>query len=426
MAYLRTGLEMTQVFERFLQTLPTKVTSKSYEFSIHKVLGADPNAFLLQSKQAKERIIEDFILSMRDKVSNHTVSNYLKGVKSFTTYAEETDINWKKLQKLIPKFSKVSNDRAPTVEELQALLKVCDIRDQAIVLSLCSSGMRLGGICGLKLEDYEKIDTEDKKTIGKLSVYHGELEQYETFISAEAVKAVDAYLAFRRKSGESLTDSSPLFRLAFNFQKDASNIKPLNEPALAQILITRWRKSGIRTKDKKVRRKGFKSIHGMRKFFKTQLENAGMNTVLIEKLLGHFTPYYKPTKQEMQDKYLAFMQSLAITPEFRLTADLKAVNQRELASLARHAKLSYPDFKEAIDEALQANQNSTPEQFEVILNKTLEAAQYKQRTASVQILAKEIGTSRLEIPRSELSKYLGLGYKPIFQLADGKLVIEKS
>src|SRR5487761_1463994 len=120
MAYLRTGLEMTQVFERFLQTLPTKVTSKSYEFSIHKVLGADPNAFLLQSKQAKERIIEDFILSMRDKVSNHTVSNYLKGVKSFTTYAEETDINWKKLQKLIPKFSKVSNDRAPTVEELQA------------------------------------------------------------------------------------------------------------------------------------------------------------------------------------------------------------------------------------------------------------------------------------------------------------------
>lgn len=52
----------------------------------------------------------------------------------------------------------------------------------------------------------------------------------------------------------------------------------------------------------------FKSLHGFRKFFKTQCEKAGMRSINIELLMGHNiglgNSYYKPNETELFQDYL--------------------------------------------------------------------------------------------------------------------------
>jgi hypothetical protein len=90
-----------------------------------------------------------------------------------------------------------------------------------------------------------------------------------------------------------------------------------------------WRnliKSGIRevkhTIDKSHRKK-ISELHGFRKFFSTQLVNAGLNTEKRWLIEGHALKandrsYVKPTLQELHDEYIKAIDKLTIDPANRL------------------------------------------------------------------------------------------------------------
>jgi len=64
---------------------------------------------------------------------------------------------------------------------------------------------------------------------GKVTVYAGTKDKYITFMTPESSKAVKDYLEFRQRSGERLTDESPLIREQF----DITDLEQIRKNALS-------------------------------------------------------------------------------------------------------------------------------------------------------------------------------------------------
>jgi hypothetical protein len=65
-------------------------------------------------------------------------------------------------------------DRPYTIEELTKMLNVSDERMKCIVLILTSTGMRCGGIAGLKIGNILKIE---EYSLYKITVFEGSSEE---------------------------------------------------------------------------------------------------------------------------------------------------------------------------------------------------------------------------------------------------------
>jgi hypothetical protein len=68
----------------------------------------------------------------RREISGSTVRNYMKAIKLFCEMAD-IPITWKKITRGLPKERKYTDDRIPTLEELQRLVQYPDRRIKAIV-----------------------------------------------------------------------------------------------------------------------------------------------------------------------------------------------------------------------------------------------------------------------------------------------------
>jgi hypothetical protein len=66
-------------------------------------------------------------------------------------FSEMNDIilNWKKINRLLPRHDKNAADEAYTREQIKKMLEHSDLRTKIPILFMASSGMRLGGFCGL-------------------------------------------------------------------------------------------------------------------------------------------------------------------------------------------------------------------------------------------------------------------------------------
>jgi hypothetical protein len=95
----------------------------------------------------------------KDELAAGTIKNYFHKIKFFYETCQEVEgggsgsgssgsdlpsINWKKLSRRLPKARSASNDRAPTKEEISKAIRAQDRRAKPIILTMCSSGIRLG------------------------------------------------------------------------------------------------------------------------------------------------------------------------------------------------------------------------------------------------------------------------------------------
>ncbi len=106
-----------------------------------------------------------FIIFQKERVINgemaaSTISNYCKPVKLFCE-VNDILINWKFLSRGISKGKHASDDRAPTIEEINQLLKYRDIKIKPIVLLMVSSGIRIAAWDFLKWKDIIPIENMD-------------------------------------------------------------------------------------------------------------------------------------------------------------------------------------------------------------------------------------------------------------------------
>jgi site-specific recombinase XerD len=104
------------------------------------------------------------------------------------------------------------------------MLKVSDERMKCVVLILTSTGMRIGGLAGLKISSLKKID---EYGLYRLTVYEGSSEEYICFTTPECASAIDFYLGQREMWGEKLKPDSPLIRREFDRRDPLAYPRPI-------------------------------------------------------------------------------------------------------------------------------------------------------------------------------------------------------
>ncbi|MER5191079.1 MAG: hypothetical protein ABJB76_05170 [Candidatus Nitrosocosmicus sp.] len=252
-----------------------------------------------------------------------TIHNYLKPIKLLCEM-NDIHVKWKKITVGLPKERRYAEDRAPTIEEIQKLIEYPDRRIKAIILTMVSSGIRLGAWEDLKWKHIKSIEGDKKIVAAKITVYAGSDEEYYSFITPEAFFAIKEWIDFRQSSGEKITDESWLMRNLWDVTTPSGGPrglitipKMLKHTGVKSLVERALRAQGIRTKlEEGKKRYPFPTDHGFRKFFKTRCEIAGIKSINIENLLNHSIgvsdSYYRPTENEILDDYLKAVKNLTI------------------------------------------------------------------------------------------------------------------
>ena len=258
----------------------------------------------------------------REEITSSTLRNFVKAIKLFCEMCD-IPIAWKKISRGLPKIRRFADDRAPTIEEIQSICDYPDRRIKGIVSTMASSGIRLGAWDYLRWGHIKPVKKEGTIIAARIVVYHGDNEEYVSFMTAEAYHLLERWIEYRHDCGEKINDDTWVMRQLWNTKLGhyhhgtikapeklkSSGVKRLIEDAL-------WTQ-GIRKKsDLKRNRYEFQTDHGLRKWFKTRCEIAGMKSINIEKLMGHSIgisdSYYRATEDELLDDYLKAIPFLTL------------------------------------------------------------------------------------------------------------------
>lgn len=276
----------------------------------------------------------------KDKVSGSTIRGFRDSVRFFLKMRGlDRDVNWGRLNYMMPHSKKVGTDRAPSIEEVRKIAANTDIRLKAVILTMASSGIRVGAFDSLNWGDVEPIKENGEVVGAKLTVYRSEREEYQTFITPECYGILAEYRKQREQFGEEIKPNSPLIREALNTRllmgKGTEPTKPRRVSSKSiknEIGNLLWR-VGLRSEKKRTH--DFKLAHGFRKFFKTKCEQAGVKSLDVEILMGHrvglSSSYYKPTTEELFKDYRKAIPYLTMSEaeEVRMESDRKVVKIEE-------------------------------------------------------------------------------------------------
>jgi hypothetical protein len=280
-----------------------------------------------------------FAQAQKERVTNGEISpatlrNYIKAVKLFCEM-NDISITWKKITRGLPKARRFADDRAPTLDEIRRIIEYPDRRIKPVVYTMLSSGIRLEAWNYLRWAHIKPIEQDGKIVAAKMTVYAGDPEEYFTFITPEAYRALASWMKFRNDSSEDITLNSWVMRDLWDTKKGciqhfvtipkrlkATGVKRLVEDAL-------WTQ-GLRTKlPEGKRRHEFQANHGFRKFFKTVCETAGVKPIVTETLMGHSTgisdSYYRPTENDLLEEYLKAVDALTISNENKLKMQVEVL-----------------------------------------------------------------------------------------------------
>jgi integrase len=262
----------------------------------------------------------------QEEIAGSTLKNFLKAIKLLCEVADIT-INWKKITRGLPKVRRYAEDRAPIIEEIQKLCEYPDRRIKSIIYVMASSGIRLGAWDYLRWGHIKPIEKAGK-TIGKVTVYSGDEEEYFTFITPEAYYEVKKWMDYRKISGEEVTEKSWVMRHLWNAKKGrkfglVTTPKKLKSSGVKRLVEDALWTQDVRNKSQiNGKRYEFQSNHGFRKWFKTRCEIAGMRSINIEILMGHSIgisdSYYRISESELLDDYIKAIDFLSIDKEKQL------------------------------------------------------------------------------------------------------------
>jgi integrase len=176
--------------------------------------------FVIQAREKPElvqhKLMQFFSYQLervqRKEISETTIPNYYKAAKLF---CEMNDLllNWKKISRMLPKRRNATNDRTPTIEELQKLIEYPDRRIKPIVYTMVSPGIRIGAWDYLKWKHVIPISNgKGEITAAKLRIYVGDREEYYAFVTPEAYDSLRQWMEFRAEYGEIISDESWVMR----------------------------------------------------------------------------------------------------------------------------------------------------------------------------------------------------------------------
>lgn len=279
----------------------------------------------------KKRQVEEYLTFLKAKgLAPYTLCNALKGVTAlFRCNHVDMVFSFK-----LPKRS-VHECRSPTVEELQRVLSVANIREKALVAVLAVSGLRIGTLAKLRY-GHVKYDLENGVVPVHLhieaEITKGKYHSYDTFLNGEAAGFLGAYLNLRRNglgglSPEKMSDDSPLFKVMGRVGRHES--LPLCR--VSGLVRELYFKSGVITRGAGIRMYDLRS-NSLRMFFRSQMAFLGVQRDVIEYMMGHKTDQYLDLKMKgieyLREAYRVSGISITRKPENDRARLLKQMVQR--------------------------------------------------------------------------------------------------
>lgn len=308
------AIDANDPYEIFMAALQKDATRKAYDWAIGKYLDyckVDQYSDLLKGETAElESRVQQYILYLNnDKFSNSMRNTRISAVKLFYVMNGKM-LNWDRLLRLKRMDSTPKDDHKYTKDDIIKMLRTAKSpRDKAIILILATSGMRIGALPDIKIGDLELL-TEPNPRCMAIKVYAGTAEQYLTFITPEATKAVFGYLKTRYKKLTDMPRDDYLITNAY-YPEHKTTIQSLSERT-REIAIN----AGVRPFDTdRTARKDIPLNHGFRKFANTVFtKTEGLKTIWADKLLGHKIGiqdhYADVNMQELFDEYRRAIKGL--------------------------------------------------------------------------------------------------------------------
>lgn len=215
----------------------------------------------------------------------------------------------------------VTREGELTPEVLRAVLNhTGDSRLKAAVLLMLSSGIRIGEMTKLTLQDVdlEKNTVYISDLIAKTGVSR------MTFFTDECKDAINSYLKEYDVYIERATRLTPRLKKEY---KNSSRLFPITTSVIRTSLIATLKRSGIYQTDSRTNRTNIHP-HSLRKYFSSTLKLAGMPEDIVEYLMGHTTgltmAYRTYSESQLREQYKKF--------EFSLHVDYSYTAQKELKS----------------------------------------------------------------------------------------------
>lgn len=336
----------SRAYFNFVNSLKSENTRKEYERKLNKFLRFyefTAESLLLQHPKDLEIKIIDYLVYLgRDRHCSFSHNNIV--VCAIRKFCQTNDItlNWEKICQYKgdedAESESADEGRGYTSDEISKILAISNYRMKAIVLILASTGMRVGALIPLCIENMEKIS---EFSLYQITVYKkNRRSKYVTYCSPEAASAIDDYLSYRKRNGEKLEPSSPLIRKDF----DPSDLTAIRKKAetisydtLRNDIYNLTIKAGIRTVDHnlypKNKHKDVPLTNGFRRFCNTIMNQCEVNWVVKEKLIGHHPPsleshYFRPSRDYILSEYLKAVASLTISEEHRLKLKVHELTEK--------------------------------------------------------------------------------------------------
>lgn len=296
----------------------------------------------------------------RKGLSHNSVRNLAFGIKK---WFEQNDVkvNWDKIE--MPTGTEtIEHDRAPTKEELRTIVKTAfSSRDRAVIYCNSACGLRINTLLSLNVGDVDfsypdvaRFTVERKagrKFGSRRSGSSGNI--FVSWITPEAKKVLLDYLEERKRSGEQVTNDSPLFT-------DYRNTgKSINSDAFTKVYHRILQRSGLGMKSKNWY---VLHIHTLRKYFRSNC--VGVDASYREMWMGHKgqyldISYFRAEEQRHLEEYRKVIQHLTIQEQKK---DDKNIQKQVILTMLKLQ--GYSDEKIKLFEEILQRSKDSDEAFE--------------------------------------------------------------
>lgn len=247
----------------------------------------------------------------------NSIRNHLKTVYTFLKYLVDhellpLDILYKKISIKAPEVL----PRAIPTEDLNPILaSLTSVRDQALILLLLHTGMRIGELLQVKMADIILPERKILLFIGAKN-FHGRVVYY----GLDAERALNKWLTKRNSKSEYL----------FYGNKG----RELSHVGAWMIMKKAVQKAGLG-------QRGY-SLHSLRHTFATNMLNAGLRLEVLQQLLGHldieltlrYARISDTTREEAYFKAMAVIEEGEHHEHDRVNPELQAVfEEKELLNV---------------------------------------------------------------------------------------------
>lgn len=263
-----------------IKTPPKQKSAKAKE--INKKFEELARTYLAEDRNWDEDLRE-WILYLRDEkeYSPETQNSYLSAVKMFFRRyrIEVSRFLWDDLSRITERRRNITRDRIPSKDELKRVLNHLNLKGEALVLTLVSSGMRVSEVTQITHDDVflDELPTRIELRAEYCKNKHGRT----VFISAEATEKVKEWLEFKREKWRSKgMDQEEMEKL-----RQSNRIFPFGKTWATTLYTRALDDVGLGERDPNTNVRKL-HLHTLRKFFRTKM-SAVLPQQTVEALLGH-------------------------------------------------------------------------------------------------------------------------------------------